>query len=1175
MNWRLPMLPCFATIVAFTSCVFGATADEGLVARWQLTKPDVEGRVVKGHAGAPAGTIVGPVAFADEAPHALVLRGNSKAGDRIHVTDDIKQVVLPPEQLTVEAWALVDHPQHSGTFVSVVQDNGAYERGWVLGTDPSGTLFCFRLVSRKTKRITLLSSPAALVADSWYHVVGTYDGTHQRLYVDGKLVASSTVQSGPIAYPPKAFYTLGAYHDDDELYSLAGQLEQVSVFARAMSADEVGARFAARKKLFPGIDVMRDTVADWPTYMRDNRRSGVSPSAVALPLALRWVHRARRAPEPAWPPPAKADLDHRKFNLKPLVTYDRAFHVVVVGDRLCFGSSADDTVYCLDANTGEQRWAFSAEAPVRLAPTLTDGKVLFGSDDGYAYCLDAATGKQRWRVHLAPRHWRIPGNGRVISTWPVRTGVLVDRGIAHFCAGMFPVQGVYEGRVDVATGKVLSRTRIEASAQGYLVQRGSRLFCPTGRHPRGAWLAKLARRGKTPGTRKRQIEATYPYATVGAPSLWFCGGDGEVAAFRAADAAKVWSAAVCGKAYSLALARGKLFVSTDAGMIYCFGPKPQSGPRHVVGAPPVATPPANDAQDKRHAALAQRVLALSGVRKGYGLVLGTGDGRLACALARRSDLKLVCVEADPKVAVHARSLIRRAGLDGRVVVHQGDGPQLGYTDYMFNLVVHGGLATGKDFAGPRDEVLRVLRPGGGVAVLGLDKQQVVRRAPLSGVGEWVHLYAEPGNSACSGDTRVRWPMALQWFGRPGPRKMVNRHHRNLAPLCKDGRLFVSGDNYVAALDAYNGTLLWDCDLANSIRFVATKACANMTVTDDLFYIAAANRCVAFDVATGRKAHTFTVPSGPTSRTEWGYVAVLGDMLIGSQTKAGAHLRVQTPTNHDMGWRDNREVICSDTLFALDRHDGRTLWRYTPLHGVLVNPSIAMAGGRIFFVESTNPESRSVPESKVSPTILLDKGADLVALDARTGRVVWRKPVDLKAFRNVIHLACAKGVIVITGSRNERIGGKVLIRYHLHAFDAAKGAPLWKIVHVPTADDKLNGHHGENVQHPAIVGDRLYITRLAYNLHTGEEVPGWEWKRGGHGCGAISTSAKYLFNRGANPQMMSLKTGEQNALSRVNRPGCWINMLPASGLMLIPEASSGCTCDYAVQTSFAFRPTTAK
>ena len=48
-----------------------------------------------------------------------------------------------------------------------------------------------------------------------------------------------------------------------------------------------------------------------------------------------------------------------------------------------------------------------------------------------------------------------------------------------------------------------------------------------------------------------------------------------------------------------------------------------------------------------------------------------------------------------------------------------------------------------------------------------------------------------------------------------------------------------------------------------------------------------------------------------------------------------------------------------------------------------------------------------------------------------------------------------------------------------------------------------------------------------------------------------------------------RSGASIPLTRVNRLGCWINMITAGGLILVPEASSGCSCDYPIQTSFAF------
>ena len=63
----------------------------------------------------------------------------------------------------------------------------------------------------------------------------------------------------------------------------------------------------------------------------------------------------------------------------------------------------------------------------------------------------------------------------------------------------------------------------------------------------------------------------------------------------------------------------------------------------------------------------------------------------------------------------------------------------------------------------------------------------------------------------------------------------------------------------------------------------------------------------------------------------------------------------------------------------------------------------------------------------------------------------------------------------------------------------------------------------------------------------------------------------IFSRGGQPVATDLRTGVIKGLTEVTRSGCWINIIPAGGLVLIPEASSQCGCAYAVQTSLALAP----
>jgi len=582
-------------------------------------------------------------------------------------------------------------------------------------------------------------------------------------------------------------------------------------------------------------------------------------------------------------------------------------------------------------------------------------------------------------------------------------------------------------------------------------------------------------------------------------------------------------------------------------------------------------------------------------------VLGARQGRLAYEIATRSDFRVIGVEPDAALVAAARKWLREAGLYGsRIVIHHGPLDRLPYQKRFANLIVSEETLVSGKLPPSATEVYRLLRPCGGTAVFiqpaeAADWQALARwaegkvpawkvgehrdggrilvatRGPLKGAGEWTHLYADAGNSACSNDALKPGPVDVQWFGRPGPRRMVDRHEKNVGPLYKDGRLLISGDNYVMAVDAYNGTVLWDHELPDSIRLGALKNCGSMAATKDYLYVAAADRCVGFEVTSGERKLTLAVPVDVAAeKCEWGYVASAEDVLVGSVTKPGATFRVQDVPTQTLIWRDYQPVVTSGSLFALDRHSGEPRWTYTPAAGVIVNPTIALGGGRVYCVESTNPETRDVPDGRIKLDMLLGKGSKLTAIDLKTGKTLWSEPVDLSQLEHVIFLSYARETLLITGTKNVKIGKKDHVRYDLLALDAATGKRLWQSTETPVPDHILEGPHGEQVQHSAIVGDTIYNTGFALKLRTGEPIAGWKWQKSDK-CGTVSTSAHCAFSRYSNPRMFDLKTGDYVNLTQVTRPGCWINMIPAGGMVLIPEASSGCTCYYSVQTSLALSP----
>ncbi|MEA3366576.1 MAG: hypothetical protein U9R68_00515, partial [Planctomycetota bacterium] len=157
-------------------------------------------------------------------------------------------------------------------------------------------------------------------------------------------------------------------------------------------------------------------------------------------------------------------------------------------------------------------------------------------------------------------------------------------------------------------------------------------------------------------------------------------------------------------------------------------------------------------------------------------------------------------------------------------------------------------------------------------------------------------------------------------------------------------------------------------------------------------------------------------------------------------------------------------------------------------------------------------------------------------------------------------------LVLSG--NKYIDGRLW--YFFWGIEADSGTIAWHRSH--NSGYKPGGTHGEQNRHPTIVGNTVYAYPLAYTLHSGEPIEGWKFSRHGHGCGNLSASAYNLFWRGGNPWRWDLGPGGQaSKVNSVSRPGCWINIIPAGGMLLIPEASSGCTCAYPLQTSIAYVP----
>lgn len=1039
---------------------------------------------------------------------------------------------------------------------------------------------------------------------------------------------------------------------------------------------------------------------DWPTYQHDVARTGVTSEPVQPPLEECWKHRSRYAPQPAWgdpkPVPIEGIPELRRRH------FDDVYQVVVANGAAYFGSSADHKVYCLDLADGKIRWTFATGGPVRLAPAIAQGRAYFGSDDGWVYCLNATDGRMVWRFHAAPSDERVLGHGKMISLWPVRTGVLVDSGVAYFGAGIFPAEGVFVYAVDATDGKLIWRNdtcgeapQSTVSPQGYLLASATTLYAPMGRVSPGAFdrrdgklkfqsyfgkdfggtYAMLVDGGVYTGTEKlvgyregtqrdrfavfagrklivsgpraylatgdrlmaldrvaypkasvrcetlrgqiadlkarsagganqdrleqmrkqleaaeRDLQATIPWqvpceasdALILAGKVLYAGGAGQVLAIDADSGKPLWKSAVEGSAKGLAAAAGRLLASTDKGIIYCFGPPGMAVSQKLASdpRPPAEEPRGNSAsgpaprlaqaKGDEAAQAAEAILKQTGIRRGYCLVVGCKTGQLAIELARRSDLMVYGVARDAADAEAACRAVDAAGLAGaRICIEHGTGPKLPYSDYFANLVV---AEPGGTAGFPPEELLRVLKPLGGAAMLGQptglpdaawpgtklvrkDEQWVVlERGPLPGAGSWTHQYAEPGNTACSDDEAVQGPLGLLWFGNPGPGPMVNRHERAASPLSIDGRLFIQGENVLMAYDAYNGLKLWEREIAGAMRVNASHDGSNLALSHQRLFVALRDTCLGLDPATGETKITYAPPPSPD----------------GKSRRIGCVLHADNTLYASQGTRPT----VSDRVVAWDVASGKVRWVYEGRS--IGNNTIAFNEGRLLLIDADlSPAERrtalaALPEAE-------RPGADLrtvVALDGKTGQVLWKKPMNL-AFCGGSNLAvmASRGVLVIFGVYldghywQQFFAGDFASR-RVAVLDASDGKLLWS---------KAVGYRVR----PLIIGDTLHAEPWAFDLATGKErtrvhpVTGqadrWQFARPGHHCGCPNASPHCLFFRSLCLGYYDLVRDFGTMHFGAQRPGCWINMIPAAGLLLVPEASTGCMCPFPNMCTVVFKP----
>lgn len=140
----------------------------------------------------------------------------------------------PPLSASVEAWIKPSTVPAPGEFASIASKPGSYS----LQLD--GPQLEFAIIQAGGYR-RVRAPIGAIEPGHVYHVVGTYDGTRQRLYVDGSEVASQLL-TGAISTSDGEL-SIGCWTEGHEPFS--GTIDEVAVYDSALSAARIEAHRTA------------------------------------------------------------------------------------------------------------------------------------------------------------------------------------------------------------------------------------------------------------------------------------------------------------------------------------------------------------------------------------------------------------------------------------------------------------------------------------------------------------------------------------------------------------------------------------------------------------------------------------------------------------------------------------------------------------------------------------------------------------------------------------------------------------------------------------------------------------------------------------------------------------------------------------------------------------------
>ncbi len=515
--------------------------------------------------------------------------------------------------------------------------------------------------------------------------------------------------------------------------------------------------------------------------------------------------------------------------------------------------------------------------------------------------------------------------------------------------------------------------------------------------------------------------------------------------------------------------------------------------------------------------LAEAVASQTELLAGVCVQIG-GSEELTARLAANPKLVLHRLDDNPGVVDRLQRRFRNSRQGATVLVEHWAQSYLPHADNSVNRII---AADPKGVS--RDEIIRVLVPGG-TAALGTGEQQTQMEKPWpEAMGQWTHQWSAADGALASEDRMIGVPQGLQWLAGP-MFAMAGRKSSTQSLVSAAGRNFYvtqnvlenvgrsDMDQYLVARDAFNGIIQWVRRWDGPFVRGDGETNPRLVGSADTLYAVGREGLLAVNAHDGETRKSVDLAPVP-------------DKLVFS----GGLLLAQSP----------------DGVLAFDEPLEAPRWEFRDrtVHGTVVS------GERTLLLVSGRSKSGEFRH-------------ELVCLDLPTGETLWRTDTSPHVTSQEVRINFAQQELVALVARGS-----------LHVFAVDTGKHLWSASTDARAgkryvDERYVGHfyrHGlvwllaENSPRTRD-GQKVW---LGLDPKTGKQQrvlqTRGQWPRSAApakmGCSLLIALDRYIMVP-RQSTFIDFQTGEKHSF-KFTRGGCGLGFVPANGLVYSQPHACGC------------------